>query len=136
MINDNYNLGWILKNVVLPSPDHRLNSSVGRLEEKTILSGCPMYFALNLIFSAVFKTSLPTRIYVNKICTCDINECHFWYTNRILANEVLKVLSSTLNWYKNFSFCLYFRINFGSKIFSFLQRNNEISIFAWDKAQF
>ena len=56
------------------------------------------------------KKILPvTKVYVNKIRTYYINECHFWSVYRTLVN-----------------LRLYPRISLCSKILSFLQRNKKI----------
>ena len=50
---------------MLPSRDYMLNSMVGRSQEKFILPGCFVCFALTVVFSIVFKVYLPRSI--NKI---------------------------------------------------------------------
>ena len=88
------------------------------------------------------------KVYVNKICTYCIKiyyistnlRSHFqiinWIPFLIYLSDFrkrgvkLKVLSSTLKWYKNVNFRLIWRINL-----SFLQRNHGISLFCMRESQ-
>ena len=88
------------------------------------------------------------KVYVNKICTYCIKNyyistnlrSHFqiinWIPFLIYLSDFrkwgikLKVLSSTLKWYKNVNFRLIWRINL-----SFLQRNHGISLFCMRESQ-
>ena len=47
----------------------------------------------------------------------------------------IKVLLSTLKWYKNLQFLLNFANSFTVRIMTFLERNHEILIFTSKKAQ-